>query len=100
MSYKLAESSRKGKKWMMRLPDGRLVHFGAQGYEDYTQHRDKKRRLAYIARHRKREEWGRAGFDTPGFWARWLLWNEPTLNEAIRSTENMFGLSITRLRSP
>jgi hypothetical protein len=52
----------------------KTVHFGASGYEDYTQHGDKTRRERYLKRHRTREDWTNPL--TAGFWSRWLLWGE------------------------
>ena len=46
----LRPSWRKGKKWAV-LYHGRWVHFGAVGYEDYSQHRDPARRESYRRRH-------------------------------------------------
>ncbi len=45
-------SSRESKKYMFRHPyTGKLVHFGAKGYEDYLDHMDTARRLRYHKRH-------------------------------------------------
>ncbi len=38
------------KKWAV-LYRGRWMHFGAKGYEDYTQHHDPLRRVSYRKRH-------------------------------------------------
>jgi len=35
---KVFKSSRKDKKYMVKNPDGKMVHFGASGYTDYTAH--------------------------------------------------------------
>jgi hypothetical protein len=43
-------SSRSDKKYMIYTPDGKKVHFGAMGYEDYTKHKDKERRKNYLNR--------------------------------------------------
>jgi hypothetical protein len=43
-------STRKDKKFMVRDPDGRWVHFGAIGYDDFTKHKDKARRQRYLKR--------------------------------------------------
>lgn len=52
------------------------VHFGAKGYEDYTEHHDKDRRENYIARHEPTEKWNQP--DTPGALSRWILWGPST----------------------
>jgi len=46
----LYRSTRKDKKFMVQRPDGRWVHFGQQGAEDYTYHRNEIRRQNYINR--------------------------------------------------
>jgi hypothetical protein len=94
MSYKLSESTRSGKKWMVKSPGGEAIHFGADGYKDFTLGATKEERLAYIARHEPRENWNNPS--TAGFWSRWLLWQEPTISSAIRNIESKFGLTITR----
>jgi len=43
-------STRKYKKYMVLKPDGKWSHFGDNRYEDYTQHRDTKRRSLYLKR--------------------------------------------------
>jgi len=43
-------SSNKRKKYMIQRPDGKWVHFGAMGYEDFTQHKDDLRRIHYLQR--------------------------------------------------
>ena len=43
-------SSSKNKKYMVFDEDGKKIHFGSILYEDYTKHKDKKRRLNYLKR--------------------------------------------------
>lgn len=48
---KLWISDRPEKKYMVWDPRRqRMVHFGQMGYEDYTRHRDARRRQSYLAR--------------------------------------------------
>ena len=47
----IAKSTAKGKKYTATLESGKGVHFGAKGYQDYTQHGDEARRKSYLARH-------------------------------------------------
>lgn len=97
----LKPSRAKGKKLAAVLYRGgrkeKTVNFGAAGMEDYTTHRDPERKERYLARHRSRENWGASGVTTPGFWARWILWSEPSLPAAIRETSRKFGLEIRYL---
>ena len=43
-------STRKDKKYMVLNDNGKYIHFGQIGYEDFTQHKDLKRRDAYLKR--------------------------------------------------
>lgn len=84
----LGRSSRPGKKYMVRVgTDGPVVHFGQHGAPDFTTHHDVARQIDYLRRHRAHEDWTRAGVNTPGFWARWLLWSRPSKREAVKYIE-------------
>jgi hypothetical protein len=89
------EKLKKGqKKFRVTLENGKKVQFGAKGYSDYTLHKDPNRMRLYLSRHRKRENWSKKGITTAGFWSRWLLWSEPSLNGAIKMIENKFNVNI------
>jgi hypothetical protein len=93
-------------KFKAVFPEGRTVHFGAKGYSDYTIHKDATRMKRYVIRHggrsapgargtrSRRENWGRTGMYTPGFWSRWLLWSRPTLSGAVAKTQRVLGRRI------
>ena len=89
--YRLTASPKKEKKMRVTLPNGNTVNFGAKGYSNYTIHRNTARQQRYLIRHRKTENWTKAGVRTAGFWARWILWSEPSLQAAIRRTEKVLG---------
>ena len=44
------KSTNKNKKMMVLTPKGKIIHFGQIGYEDFTQHKDKKRKENYCKR--------------------------------------------------
>lgn len=94
----LQPSTRDGKKYMVTIPlsTGRTktVHFGADGYSDYTIHKDPERKERYDARHRAREDWDFSGIATAGFWSKWILWNKPSFSASVKDTERRFGLKI------
>jgi hypothetical protein len=92
--YVVKKSTRVSKKWMVITPDGKKIHFGAAGYEDYTQHGNMARKQQYILRHQDKENWFKSGLDTAGFWARWLLWNKDTLEESARDIEHRFNVEV------
>ena len=43
-------STKKDKKYMVQNPEGKWIHFGAFGMEDFTRHQDEERRRRYLAR--------------------------------------------------
>ena len=49
-NVKIYVSSKKDKKYMIIGLNGKAVHFGQIGYEDYTKHNDNNRRNAYLLR--------------------------------------------------
>jgi len=44
------KSERKNKKFKIKTPSGKIIHFGHSLYEDFTQHKDTKRRENYCKR--------------------------------------------------
>lgn len=95
----LRTSSRPTKKLAATFVDGtrtKLVHFGGAGYDDYTLSyaRDprmaKAKRRAYIARHRAHEKW--TDPTSPGTLSRYILWEKPTVPQALRAFKMRFGV--------
>lgn len=78
------------KKFFVIFPDSKKhIKFGSVGYDDFTIHKDPERQKRYIARHRKNEDWTVNGRYTPGFWARYILWNKPNLRDSIAHTSRL-----------
>ena len=90
--YKIILIFRNGKR--------RTIRFGAQGYSDYTKHKNKSRMLKYLMRHRSNENWTKSGITSKGFWSRWLLWHKPSITEAIEYMEHKFNIKISRRTPP
>ena len=88
MLITIQRSSRKGKKFVAHH-GSRRAHFGAEGYEDYTTHKDPQCRQRYIARHRG-EDWSRSGVMTPGWLSRHIIWEKPSLRAAITNANKMY----------
>jgi hypothetical protein len=88
----IRRSPKAKKKWRATFSNGKVVNFGASGYQNYTQHGNEEKRLRYIGRHAKREHWN--NIMTAGFWSRWLLWEKPTIHEAARAIANKFKVSV------
>ena len=91
MEVIIQKSTNKNKKFMANV-HGKLIHFGAAGYEDYLQHNNEKRKERYIKRQEKRENWNDP--TTPGFYARWVLWNKETIDESMRDINKRFNLNV------
>ena len=96
-TFYLYKSDRPDKKYVIEFVNPKTnrpkkVYFGASGYEDYTIHKDQERKERYIQRHKNNEKWNDP--TTAGFYARWLLWNKPTLNASIKNTNEKFGIHI------
>jgi hypothetical protein len=53
-----------------------VVHFGQAGGQTYIDHGDKAKREAYLARHKKRENWSDPF--SAGALSRYLLWGDST----------------------
>ena len=95
MTYKIYypyKSDKPEKKFFIITASGKRIYFGQAGYNDYIiyncndgKEKADKMKSAYIARHSKMgENWGKSGIDTSGFYARWLLWEEPTLESSYK----------------
>ena len=92
---KLVHSPIQGKKYRVYLEvDGKEHHvdFGSAGYEDYTKHKEEARKALYLGRHKAREDWTISGILTPGFYARWILWNKKTIAESLKDVKERFNL--------
>lgn len=73
---KIEKSSRAGKRFQATFANGKIVHFGQAGGQTYIDHGDKAKREAYLARHKKRENWNDPY--SPGALSRWILWGDST----------------------
>lgn len=92
---KLVDSPIQGKKYRVYLEvDGKEQHvdFGADGYTDYTKSKEEARKALYLGRHKAREDWTKSGLLTPGFWSRWILWNQKTIAASLADVKRRFDL--------
>ena len=93
MKVEIKPSTQKDKKLMAIFTDDegkkvKTTHFGAKGMSDFTIHKNPERKMKYLDRHRKRENW-----DDPmsaGALSRWVLWNLPTLKASISDYKKNF----------
>ena len=51
----LIKSDKINKKYYVFI-DNKKIYFGSSGYQDYTTHRDDKRKQLYLNRHKKNED--------------------------------------------
>lgn len=118
---RLYKSPKTNKKFRVSFENGKYVDFGADGYSDYTIHEDPMRMRSYVSRHggeildkiknqkdknivhkdmlsvseSSSENWTESGIYTAGFWSRWLLWSEPSLNEAKKHISASYDIKFT-----
>lgn len=92
MTYLLSKADDDKHKYKIITPDDKVLLFGAAGYEDYTIHKDKARRKKYITRHTKNENW--QDVNTRAMWSRYLLWEKPTIEQAIKYIQKKFKIKI------
>ena len=70
----------------------KTTQFGDSRYEDYTQHKDKKRRSKYRDRHKKDLEKG--DYMSAGYLSYYILWGQSAaLDTNIKSYKKMFKLT-------
>lgn len=88
---KIEKSTRAGKRFMATYANGKIVHFGQAGGQTYIDHGDKAKREAYLARHKKRENWNDPY--SAGALSRWILWGDyVNLMDNIASFKRRFSV--------
>ena len=85
----IRKASNTKKKYEAVFNNHAIIPFGANGYEDFTTHRDEKRRQNYLKRHGG-EDWTRGNIMSPAWLSSWILWKKPTLKEAIKHASEMY----------
>lgn len=92
----ITQSSDPDKKLDVKLEQesGRTktIRIGARGMDDFTKTKSEEQKQRYIARHRANEDWTQSGILSSGFWARYLLWNKPTLQASISNVKKRFDV--------
>lgn len=98
LTFKGIEPSSKPTKkfdaFFTYMKDGKkkekVVSFGAAGYQDYTQHKDKQRRENYRSRH-KNDNLNEP--TSPGALSMYILWGDSTsIKENIKSFRQRFNV--------
>ena len=94
MKYLLTIAENPKKRYMVITPENKAIQFGDPDYENYTIHKDDDRKIAYLKRHKTREDW--SDLNSAGMWSAWLLWNKRTIGESIKDIEKSFGIKIRK----
>ena len=90
MEVVITKSKKPDKKYDALVNGTKTISFGEKGASDFTKHKDKDRKEAYIARHTNNENWGTTGVKTAGFWSRHILWSKPTLKASVDDINKRF----------
>ena len=93
----LSKSKRKGKrlKVEMRNFDGikdHTHHFGSDIGQTFIDHKDPKKRSAWVARHSVSKFWD--NIHSPLFYSRILLWETDNLQKNIRILAKMLNTTV------
>ena len=96
MRVEIKSGTAKNKKWkaIFYNDQGKKIktsQFGDNRYQDYTQHKDKKRRDKYRERHKK--DLASGDYMKPGFLSYYILWGQSAkLSSNINSYKKKFKL--------
>ena len=87
-----AKSGKKQKKTVKACQNGKekIIQYGYRGMQDFTQHKDEKRKKNYLSRHGK-EDHTISNALSPAFLARHVLWSEKTVPEAVRKLNRKYN---------
>ena len=85
----IQKSSNPKKKYDAVFNGVKTISFGANDYQDYTMHHDDKRKQNYISRHCN-EDWTRSNIESAAWLSRWILWEKPTIQQAITHANKMY----------
>jgi hypothetical protein len=95
MKFTLEPATDKKHRWVGVFTDEdgttKRIPFGDATMENYTMHKNPLRKENYLQRHRSREDWNDPM--TAGALSRWILWEVPNLQEAVRRFRRRFSLS-------
>ncbi len=87
----ITKSNRKHKRYKAMFNDGSETHFGLDTGSTYIDHKDKAKRAAYLARHKRNENWNNP--KTAGSLSAHILWGKNTsLSKNIALFKKRFNL--------
>jgi hypothetical protein len=93
-TYTIKPSTNASKKFDVMQLNKKIVSFGSKGYSDYTKptENNEQKKLNYIKRHSVNENWN--DLTKAGTWARYMLWNKPTLHDSAKDMKKRFKIKI------
>ncbi len=89
MEIVITKSKKPDKKFDAIIDGKKTISFGDSSYQDYTKHKDPKRRENYISRHSK-EDWSKSNIASPAWMSRYILWEKPTLKGAVDNANKKY----------
>ena len=89
MEIIIKKSTNINKKFDAVIDGKKKISFGDPKYQDFTTHKDPKRRENYISRHSK-EDWSKSNVASPAWMSRFILWEKPTLKGAIDNANEKY----------
>ena len=90
MEVVISPSKNNKKKYDARIDGTKTISFGQKMASDYTKHKDPIRKEAYIARHKKNEDWSKSNIASPAWMSRHILWEKPTLKGAVDNANKKY----------
>ena len=99
MFISIEKSNRKDKRFVAIIYDSKMnpkekINFGAKNGSTYIDHHDKIKKENYIKRHSGlNEDWTKIN---AGSLSRYILWEYPNLETAIKEYAKRFGLSLKK----
>ena len=89
MDVVISKSERSDKKMKATINGKKTIHFGHSSYDDFTTHKNSKRRDNYIARTSKQDH-SKQNVASPAWMSRFILWEKPTLKGAVESANKKY----------
>jgi hypothetical protein len=91
--YTLSPSTRKGKRFALKTPEGKTLHFGSAVGQTFVDHGDVRKKSAWFARHKTNPNWNNK--NSPIYYARHLLWGDwDDLRKNIKALDKKDGIHI------
>jgi hypothetical protein len=92
-TFILKKSNNKGKRFEIIMKD-HSHHFASDVGKTFIDHKDKKKKSAWIQRHKKDKNYNSKHSGI--FHSKELLWSEPTLDKAIKRYEDKYDVNIIK----